>query len=123
MARNRLPTEGDPITCTGVDRAAFLRDGFAVLRGVIRPQDLQPVRDAHEALLERQREVWARDRAEGEPAGGQWESSAQPRLVLSRLLEDGDLTLTPQTIAAVELWCVRAACCSRDPRPETLSTP
>jgi hypothetical protein len=53
---HQLAIEGG-VTCGGVDQAAFLRDGFAILRGVVPEADLQPVRDAYELLLDQQRAV------------------------------------------------------------------
>jgi hypothetical protein len=57
------------------------RDGFVILRGIVPSDELDPLRADFERLVERQREIWRRERQEGDPPGGAWETSAQPRLV------------------------------------------
>lgn len=81
-------------------REQFLEDGYVILRQVIPPQQLAELRQAYELLVERQKEIWARDRMPSDPPGGVWETSAQPRLHLDSLASQIDA----QTIGAVEIW-------------------
>ena len=81
-------------------RDQFLEEGFVILRGVIPPQELEGLRRAYELLVERQKEIWARERGPDDPAGGIWETHAQPRLNLGVLAGQIDA----QTIGAVEIW-------------------
>ena len=59
----------------------LLDDGFIILREVVPPGELENLRSAFERLVDRQREVWIQQRGTDDPPGGQWEASAQPRLV------------------------------------------
>ncbi|MCY4412491.1 MAG: phytanoyl-CoA dioxygenase family protein [Caldilineaceae bacterium] len=81
-------------------RDQFLEDGYVILRGVIPPQQLEGLRRAHEVLVERQKEIWARERGPDDPPGGVWETHAQPRLNLGALADQIDA----QTIGGVEIW-------------------
>ena len=82
------------------NRDQFLEEGYVILRGVIPPQQLEGLRRAHEVLVERQKEIWARQRGPDDPPGGVWETHAQPRLNLGALADQIDA----QTIGAVEIW-------------------
>ncbi len=81
-------------------RDQFLEDGYVILQGVIPPQQLEGLRRAHEVLVERQKEIWARERGPDDPPGGVWETHAQPRLNLGALSDQIDAL----TIGAVEIW-------------------
>ena len=81
-------------------RDQFLEEGYVILRGVIPPQQLADLRRAYELLVERQKEIWARERGPDDPPGGVWETNAQPRLNLGALANQIDA----QTIGAVEIW-------------------
>ena len=83
-----------------LDRAQFLEEGFLILRNVVPPDKLDALRDACEIMVERQKEIWARERGPDDPPGGVWETSAQPRLGLSRQPE----LIDEQTASAVEFW-------------------
>ena len=85
-----------------VNRAQFLEEGYLVLRNVIPPSALDALRAAYETLVSRQRTIWARERRPDDPPGGVWETSPQPRLLLSRppLVHH----LDAQTASAVECW-------------------
>ena len=65
-----------------VDRQQFLEQGYLILRDVIPPAKLEELRTSYEVLVERQKAVWSRDRAPGDPPGGVWETAPQPRLGL-----------------------------------------
>ena len=65
------------------DAETLKRDGFVIVRDCIAPADLDAARATWEALLDRQREVWAREAAPGKSA---WERGAQPRLGLPELV-------------------------------------
>ena len=81
-------------------RDQFLEEGYVILRGVIPPRQLDGLRRAYELLVERQKEIWARERGPDDPPGGVWETHAQPRLNLGLLASQIDA----QTIGAVEIW-------------------
>ena len=67
-----------------VNRDQFMDQGFLVLRNVIPPAKLDAMRASCEAILERQKIVWARDRQPDDPPGGVWETSLQPRVGMER---------------------------------------
>ena len=85
-----------------IDRDRFLDEGYLVVREAIPRQKLQEVRRAYETLVNRQRENWRAMRKEGDPPGGEWETSPQPRLMLQRppLIRGIDAETAP----AVEAW-------------------
>ena len=95
-----LPVDG-AVTCEGIDRALFLSQGFVILRGVVPPELLQPVRSAYEVLVGRPRDLWRRQGSDT------WDTSAQPRLNLKPYEELGGvgLPIDESAAAAVELWC------------------
>ena len=68
-----------------LDRAQFLREGYLILRNVVPPDQLEALRTTSELLVERQKLIWARQRQEGDPPGGQWELVHQPRFISQRL--------------------------------------
>ena len=70
------------------DPRQLIEDGFLVLRGVVPPDWLGPLRDSFERMVERQKEIWARERGPGDPPGGQWELSPQPRLYFDALVDE-----------------------------------
>jgi hypothetical protein len=83
-----------------VDREQFLKDGYVILRNVIEPAMLDPLRVASEHMVDRQKVLWARDRGPDDPPGGAWEMGAQPRLVLHNMAAQIDA----QTALSVEIW-------------------
>jgi len=83
-----------------IDRDQFLEDGYVILREVIPPDQLEGLRKAYELLVERQKVIWARERGPDDPPGGQWETNAQPRLMLGGMADEIDT----HTAAAVEVW-------------------
>ena len=70
------------------DPRQLFEDGFIVLRGVVPSGWLDPLRDSFERMVERQKEIWARERKPGEPPGGEWETSHQPRLHFESLVDE-----------------------------------
>ena len=66
----------------------LIEDGFIVLRGVVPPDWLGPLRDSFEHMVERQKDLCARDRKPSEPPGGQWAVSNQPRLQFETLVDE-----------------------------------
>ena len=60
------------------------------------------VRQAYETLVNQQREHWRAMRKGGDPPGGEWETSPQPRLMLQRppLVS----RINEETAPAVEVW-------------------
>ena len=83
-----------------VNRDQFLEEGYVILRHVIPPEMLDAVRTACEKMVDRQRAIWARERAPDAPAGGVWETAAQPRLHLQTTGDQVDA----ETALAVEIW-------------------
>lgn len=85
-----------------VDRDRFLEEGYLVVREAIPREKLPEVRRVYETLVNRQRENWKALRKEGDPPGGEWETSPQPRLMLQRppLIRGID----EETAPAVEVW-------------------
>jgi hypothetical protein len=81
-----------------VDQQQLLNDGFIILPEVIPAPQLEALRTASDILVERQKEIWTRDRKPDEPAGGQWETGAQPRLGNYQNLIDAS------TANTVEVW-------------------
>ena len=82
------------------DRQRFLEEGYVIRRQVIPPDRIEELRRVYEILVDRQRAIWARDRAPGDPPGGHWETGAQPRLILTDMAGEIDAS----TAAAVEIW-------------------
>ncbi len=83
-----------------INRDQFLEEGYMIVRQVIPPRKLADLRRAYELLVERQKSIWARERGPDDPPGGVWETSAQPRLMLSGRADQIDA----QTASAVEIW-------------------
>ena len=75
-----------------VDRQELLDHGFIILRNVVPAAELDGLREQFEALVERQKALWAAENTDT------WESGAQPRLGHYERLID------PATAATVELW-------------------
>ena len=71
-----------------VNPQQLLEDGFIILRQVIPPAQLDPLRASFEELVERQREVWACERKPDEPPGGIWETRAQPRVFFDNVVDE-----------------------------------
>lgn len=71
-----------------VDLQKFMQDGYLVLSQVVPPERLEELRATCEVLVERQKAIWARDRKPGDPPGGAWETSAQPRLRLEQVVDE-----------------------------------
>ena len=87
-----------------VDRDQFLEQGYLILRNVVPPNELEKLRRSYEILVERQRTIWARDRVPGDPPGGVWESSPQPRLFLNPSGKNDSPLIDHETANAVEFW-------------------
>jgi hypothetical protein len=83
-----------------LDRDQFLQEGYLILRNVVPPDHLDTLRNASEIMVERQKRIWERQRKEGDPPGGQWETSNQPRLLVQR---QSDL-IDKQSASFVEFW-------------------
>ena len=85
-----------------VDRDRFLEEGYLIVKEAVPRNKLERVRQAYEKLVDRQREHWRTERNEGDPPGGHWETSSQPRLMLERppLVKDHDVETAP----AIEVW-------------------
>jgi hypothetical protein len=71
-----------------VDPQQLLDDGYVILRNVIPPDQLDPLRASFENMVERQKAIWAKNRPPGDPPGGHWEKSDQPRLIFDTLVNE-----------------------------------
>ena len=67
-----------------VDRDQFMDRGYLVFRNLIPPDKLDSMRAGCETMLERQKAIWARERAPDDPPGGEYETSRQPRVMMMR---------------------------------------
>ena len=65
-----------------VDRDLFMEQGFLILRDFIPRDKLDAIRASAEIMLERQKEIWRRERKPGDPPGGEWETAQQPRVMM-----------------------------------------
>ena len=83
-----------------IDREKFLKEGYIIISGVIPPDRLEDLRAAYEIMVDRQREIWARDRKPDDPPGGVWETHSQPRLNLGGMADRIDA----ETASTVEIW-------------------
>ena len=85
-----------------VDRDRFLEEGYMVVKEAVPRTKLMEVRQAYETLVNQQREHWRAMRKGGDPPGGEWETSPQPRLMLQRppLVS----RINEETAPAVEVW-------------------
>ena len=70
-----------------VDQQQFLDNGYLIIRQCIPPDRLDELRGSFEALVDRQREIWARERGPGDPPGGVWETGAQPRVSFDEVVD------------------------------------
>ena len=71
-----------------VDPAQLLEDGFIILPDIIPHDQLSVLRDQCEVMVERRKERWASERGPDDPPGGHWETSAQPRIQFSMLVDE-----------------------------------
>ena len=88
------------VAASDASQEQLKRDGFVVVKEVVPPDRLEELRAVFEAIVDRQRDTWIRDRGPDDPPGGQWELGAQPRVSGFDRHVDGQ-----QTAAAVE-WCL-----------------
>ena len=70
-----------------VNPQQLMDDGFIILRGIVPPEQLQPLRDSFEILIERQKAIWRRDRKPGDPPGGVGDTAHNPRLDFDTLVD------------------------------------
>ena len=76
----------------------FMEQGYLVLRDDLPPARLEQLRADFEALVGRQRRIWAQERGPDDPPGGDWETRPQPRLV------SYDKLIDEATASTVEVW-------------------
>ena len=76
----------------------FMEQGYLVLREVIPPTRLEQLRADFEALVGRQRRIWAQGWGPDDPPGGDWETRPQPPLV------SYDKLIDEATASTVEVW-------------------
>ena len=70
-----------------VDPQQLVDDGFIIIKECIPSHQLDELRHSFEELVERQKSIWAGDRTSTDPPGGVWETSGQPRLSFSTLID------------------------------------
>lgn len=83
-----------------IDRDRFLDEGYLILPRVIPPGDLDGLRASCEHLLEQQKSAWTQRREPGDPPGGEWEKSSQPRV----MVEEIAARIDQHSSAAIEIW-------------------
>ena len=115
-----------------VDRQQFREEGYNILREVVPKAELEPLRRSIEHMVSRRKELSAQRRFPTDPQGGDWESSAQPRLqfdtdcdegsgaAIEFLLHENTLGVSQQLMAAEHVVPHQFACIcsgSRDAGP------
>ena len=63
-------------------------DGYIIIPDCVPPNRLDELRNSFEVLVERQKEIWARERGPNDPPGGQWEVAPQPRVTFGPLIDE-----------------------------------
>ena len=63
-----------------LDREKFMEDGYLILENVVEPERLQDLRLGIEVMVDREKARSVAERKDGDPRGGAWYQSAQPRL-------------------------------------------
>ena len=71
-----------------VNRQQLMDEGYNILRSVVPPDQLQPLRDSIEHMVDRRKELSAQRRTPDQPPGGEWAASGQPRLKFSTDCDD-----------------------------------
>ena len=71
-----------------VDRQQFLSAGYLIIRECIPPRQLEQLRQSFAVLIERQKEIWRRERKADDPPDGHWETAPQPRLWFDTLVDE-----------------------------------
>ena len=66
-----------------VNRQQLMDEGYNILRNVVPPDQLQPLRNGIEHMVNRRKELSAQRRTPDQPPGGEWAASGQPRLKFS----------------------------------------
>ena len=66
-----------------VNRQQLMDEGYNILRNVVPPDQLQPLRNSIEHMVDRRKELSAQRRTPDQPPGGEWAASGQPRLQFS----------------------------------------
>ena len=82
-----------------IDRQQFMDQGFLILRNLFTRERIERLRATHEVIVDRQRERWAAERGPDDPAGGVWDSSPQPRVLVN-----APGLVDAATAEAIELW-------------------
>ena len=71
-----------------VNRQQLMDNGYNILRNVVPPNQLEPLRESIEHMVNRRREIAAQHRTPNEPPGGDWDASGQPRLRFDRDVDE-----------------------------------
>lgn len=66
-----------------VNRQQLMDDGYNILRNVVPPDRLEPMRNSIEQMVDRRKELSTQRRTPDQPPGGEWAASRQPRLKFS----------------------------------------
>ncbi len=66
-----------------VDRQQLMDEGYNILHNVVPPDQLQPLRNSIEHMVNRKKELSEQRRTPDQPPGGEWAASGQPRLAFA----------------------------------------
>ena len=69
------------------DPQQLVDNGYIIIKECIPSHQLDELRNSFEELVERQKSIWARERTSTGSPGGVWETSGQPRLSFSTLID------------------------------------
>jgi ectoine hydroxylase-related dioxygenase (phytanoyl-CoA dioxygenase family) len=70
-----------------VDMKKMLDQGYLVVRQCVPEDQLEPMRQHGEQMLERHKQWWTDNRAPDDPPGGEWQTSIQPRVLFDRVVD------------------------------------
>ncbi|MBT5804431.1 MAG: hypothetical protein HOI20_22800, partial [Gemmatimonadetes bacterium] len=68
-----------------VDLQKFRDEGYLILENVVPPEKLQDLRLTVELMVDREKARSVAERKDGDPRGGDWYQSAQPRIGLDSI--------------------------------------
>lgn len=69
-------------------RRQITTDGYVIVRGMIRPDELEVIREGVEWMVEDGKARSSRNRKPDEPEGGAWEMAAQPRAGFEHYMDE-----------------------------------
>lgn len=86
-----------------VDQQELVENGFVIVRGAVPADQLARMRASCEQMLQRQKEIWRRERGPHDPPCGEWELAKQPRVHMPSVVDEStahviDFCLGPSTM-------------------------